>query len=200
MTDDKHFDFGPFRGMELKGKVLGVIGTGKIGTEVIKIAKGFGMQVVAFDIYQNDRSAREFEFRYLSLEDLLKISDFVTIDMPLTQDTENLIGRTALKRMKKGSVLINTARGKIVDEVALREALDNGHIRAAGLDVIEDETDPENDILLSSEKVTITPHIGFYTEESMDRMLDGAIDTIKAFISGKVINQVPPSYMIAPKV
>ncbi len=199
VTDDKHFDFGPFKGMELRGKVLGVIGTGKIGIEVIRIAKGFGMQVVAFDIYQNDRSARTFEFSYMPLEALLEISDFITIHMPLTQDTENLIDRTALRRMKKGSVLINTARGKIVDELALKEALDSGHLRAAGLDVIEDETDPENDILLRSEKVTITPHIGFFTEESMNRMLDGAIDTIQAFRSGKIINQVPSSYMVAPK-
>ncbi len=187
----KKFDFEPFMGIELKGKVLGVVGTGKIGAEVIRIAHGFGMKVVAFDLYRNERLAGEFGFPYLSLEKLLEESDFVTLHLPLTPSTENLIDRSALQRMKEGSILINTARGKIVDERSLREALDSGHLAAAGLDVIDDESHPENDPLLGSENVVLTPHIAFYTRESISRMFDESIQTIKAFKSGKTINGIP---------
>lgn len=191
----KRFDFQPFQGRELRGKVLGVVGTGKIGAGVIRIAQGFGMRVVAFDIHKNDTLARGYGFPYLPLEEVLERSDFVTIHLPLTADTENLIDRAALQRMRPGSILINTARGGIVDETALREALDSGHIHAAGLDVLDDEAHPEDDRLLDSENVTITPHIGFFTRESLDRMFDTAIQTIGAFRLGRTINEVPLEYV-----
>ncbi len=191
----KRFDFEPYMGIELRGKVLGVIGTGKIGAEVIKIAQGFGMRAVAFDAYENEALAQELGFPYLPLEQLLKESDFVTIHVPLTPDTEGLIDRSALRKMKEGSILINTARGRIVDEAALEEALTNGHLAAAGLDVIDDEAHPEDDPLLGSEKAVITPHIAFYTHESIGRMLDESIQTIDAFKSGRRINEVPREYV-----
>jgi D-lactate dehydrogenase len=191
----KKFDFEPFRGSELRGKVLGVVGTGKIGAEVIRIAQGFGLKVVAFDLYMNERLAREFGFPYLSLEQLLEESDFVTIHLPLTPSTEHLIDRNALLRMKKGSILINTARGNIVDEIGLKELLDSGHLAAAGLDVIDDESHPENDPLLDSKNVTVSPHIAFYTEESIGRMIDESIQTIKAFKSGRPTNEIPKEYV-----
>ena len=182
-------------GVELKDKVLGVVGTGKIGAEVIRIAHGFGMKIIAFDIYRNERLAGEFGFPYLTLEELLEESDFVTIHLPLTPRAENLIDHTALRRMKEGSILINTARGKIVDELGLREALDSGHLAAAGLDVIDDESHPENDPLLGSEKVVATPHIAFYTGESISRIYAESIRTIASFNSGNLVNEIPKEYV-----
>lgn len=196
----KRFDFEPFMGIELRGKVLGVIGTGKIGAEVIGIAQGFGMKVVAFDMYPNDKLAKEHGFPYVPLDQLLEQSDFVTVHVPLTPDTENLIDGHALKRMKEGSILINTARGRIVDETALKEALTSGHLAAAGLDVIDDETRPEDDPLLSSENALITPHIAFYTRESIGRMVDESIQIIDAFKAGRTINGVPQGYIEKVKV
>jgi lactate dehydrogenase-like 2-hydroxyacid dehydrogenase len=195
VREEKRFDFEPFLGIEMRDKVLGVVGTGKIGAEVIRIAQGFGMEVVAYDIYRNEALARRYGFPYLSLEEVLEKSDFVTIHVPLTPATENLIDRPALQRMKRGSILINTARGRIVDERALREALDSGHLAAAGLDVIGDELHPENDPLLDSERAIVTPHIAFYTAESVSRMLDESIQTISSFRSGKAINEIPMEYI-----
>jgi lactate dehydrogenase-like 2-hydroxyacid dehydrogenase len=195
VKERKRFDFEPFIGVELKNKVLGVIGTGKIGAEVIRIAHGFGMEVVAFDMYRNEKLAREYDFPYLDLDEVLERSDFVTLHLPLTPDTENLIDRAALRKMKEGSILINTARGKIVDEAALRESLDAGHLAAAGLDVIDDESHPENDPLLTSDKTVVTPHIGFYTRESIGRILADSIQTIEAFRSGVLDNQIPRDYL-----
>jgi phosphoglycerate dehydrogenase-like enzyme len=191
----KRFDFEPFMGMELKDKVLGVVGTGKIGAEVIRIAQGFGMKVVAFDIYRNETLARKYDFPYLSLEEVLRESDFVTVHVPLTPSTENLIDRSAVRKLKQGSILINTARGGIVDEQALREALDRGQLTAVGLDVIENEAHPEDDPLVSSERTIMTPHIAFYSKESISRMFDESIRTIRAFVAGQVINSVPREYL-----
>lgn len=199
VKEDNRFDFHPFRGIELRDKVLGVLGTGKIGSEAIRIARGFGMRVVAFDMYPNDALAREYAFSYRSLEEVLESSDFVTIHLPLTDDTRGLIGKEALRRMKEGSVLINAARGPIVDEDALRKALDSGHLKAAGVDVIADESDPGNSPLIDSEHTIITPHIGFFTAEAVDRMLDHSIDIIGSFRSGNIKGQVPVEYVSTPK-
>lgn len=194
------FDFMPFQGIELRGKTLGVIGTGKIGAEVIRIADGFGMKVVAFDVYKNEDLARQYEFPYMSLDEVLQGSDFITVHVPLTPSTEGLIDRHALGKMREGSILINTSRGKVVDEAALREALDCGHLAAAGLDVIADETHPENDPLRSSERAIITPHIGFFTRESIDRMMAEAVRTVNSFRSGSVVNGIPKEYLEKVKV
>lgn len=195
VKEEKRFDFEPFIGIELRGKVLGVIGTGKIGAEVMRIARGFGMKIVAFDLYQNEKLASEYNFPYLSLEDLLKRSDMVTLHLPLTPSTENLIDREALRSMKEGSILINTARGKIVDETALREALDSGRLGAAGLDVIDDEVHPENDPLIGSGRTVMTPHIGFFTKESINRIFEHAVETIRAYRSGKLEDEIPKEYL-----
>jgi len=195
VKEQGEFDFGPFMGVELKGKVLGVIGTGKIGAEVVRIAQGFGMNVVAFDLYPNDALARERGFPYVPLERLLEESDFVTVHVPLTPQTEGMLDRPAFQRMKEGSILINTARGRIVDEIALRDALDRGHLAAAGLDVIDDESRPGDDPLIGSDKAVITPHIAFYTKDSVGRMLDESIQTIVSFRSGTTMNAIPREYV-----
>lgn len=199
VKEDKRFDFHPFRGVELRDKVLGVLGTGRIGSEVIGIARGFGMSVVAFDMYPNEALAQEYAFSYRPLEEVLGSSDFVTIHLPLTDDTRGLIGRDALQKMKPGSILINAARGPIVDEDALRESLDSGHLRAAGVDVIADESDPGSSPLIDSERAIITPHIGFFTAEAVDRMLEHSIDIIRSFRTGTIKGRVPAEYAVATK-
>lgn len=200
VKEDGSFDFAPFQGVELKGKVLGVIGTGRIGADVIRIAQGLGMKVVAFDIYKNEALARQYGFPYLSMDEVLEQSDFITLHVPLTPSTEGIIDRAALAKMKKGSILINTARGALVDEEALKDALDRDHLSAAGLDVLGDETHPENNPLLTSERTVITPHIAFFTQETFARMLDEAIDTIRSFKEGNLTNQVPSEYLRVAKV
>ena len=194
VKDEKKFDFHPFMGVELRNKTLGVLGTGKIGRESIRIAQGFGMNVVAFDMYPNEDLAREKGISYHSLEDVLGMSDFVTIHLPLTDDTHGIIGQRALQSMKNGSILVNTARGPILDEDALREAVDSGHLMAAGVDVLSDELHPDEDPLVNSKKIITTPHIGFYTEEAIGRMLDRAIHTITSFQSGELVDKVPMDY------
>lgn len=197
VKEDKRFDFHPFRGVELRDKVLGVLGTGKIGSEVVRIGRGFEMKVVAFDMYPNEALAREHAFSYRPLDEVLGASDFVSVHLPLTDDTRGLIGKEALQKMKKGSILINAARGPIVDEEALREALDSGHLRAAGVDVITDESDPGSSPLIDSERAIITPHIGFFTAEAVERMLGHSIDIIRSFRSGTVTGRVPVEYVTA---
>lgn len=195
VKDTRRFEFEPFQGLDMKGKTLGVIGTGRIGAEAVRIAKGFGMDVVAFDVYRNEALAREYGFEYLPLEEVLEKSDFVTVHVPLTPDTEGLLGRPELQRMRKGSILINTARGKVVDEKALREALDSGHLYAAGVDVLSDEKNAGDSPLLGSDKAIITPHIAFYTEETMGRMMDEAVRTVREFREGRIVNEVPKEYL-----
>jgi D-lactate dehydrogenase len=195
VKEGKRFDFHPFRGLELKDKTLGVIGTGKIGSEAVRIAQGFGMRVLAFDMYPNEELARKYGFSYRPLKEVLEGSDFVTIHLPLTDDTRGLFDRKALESMRPGSILINTSRGSIVDEHALRDVLDSGHLHAAGLDVIEDEEHPENDPLFDSDRATITPHIGFFTGEAIDRMLGRSIDAIESYRSGKIVDRVPGEYV-----
>lgn len=197
VKEGKRFDFHPFRGVELRDKVLGVLGTGKIGSEVVRIGRGFGMKIVAFDMYPNEALAREHAFSYRPLDEVLRASDFVSVHLPLTDDTRGLIGKEALQKMKKDSILINAARGPIVDEDALREALNSGHLRAAGVDVIADESDPGSSPLIDSERAIITPHIGFFTAEAVERMLDHSIDIIRSFRSGTVTGRVPVEYVSA---
>jgi D-lactate dehydrogenase len=197
--EDERFDFHPFRGIELRDKVLGVLGTGRIGSEVIRIARGFGMNVIAYDMYPNEALAREHAFSYRSLEEVLEDSDIITIHLPLTDDTKGLMGREALKRMRKGSILVNTARGPIVDEEALKDALDSGHLRAAGVDVIADESDPGSSPLIGSDRVIMTPHIGFFTGEAVERMLEHSIDIIRSFRSGSIKGRVPVEYVTASR-
>jgi phosphoglycerate dehydrogenase-like enzyme len=186
--------------VELTGKVLGVLGTGKIGADVIRIAQGFGMKVVAFDIYKNEALASRYGFPYLSMDEVLEQSDFVTLHVPLTPSTEGMIDRSALGKMRRGSILINTARGALVDEKALKDALDQGHLSAAGLDVLEDEAHPENSPLLASERTVITPHIAFDTQETFAKIVDETIDTIRSFKAGNPTNQVPAKYLEATKM
>ncbi len=159
-----------FLGVELRDKVIGIIGFGQIGFRVAQRALGFGMKVITYDPYVADEVLAKFDAKRASLEELLKNSDIVTIHVPLTGETRNLIGEKELKLMKKNAVLINTARGGIVDENALYKALKEGWIAGAAVDVYEVEPPGRDFPLFKLDNVIVTPHIAFYTREAVRRM------------------------------
>ena len=191
----RRFDFEPFLGTELKDKTIGVIGTGKIGAEVIRIAYGFGMKVVAFDVYQNLPLAENYGFSYVGLEELLLQSDFITLHTPLTPETHHLINADSISRMKKGAILVNAARGGLVDSQALKDGLESGHIAAAAVDVLEEEDDPGNDPLLNAPNLVITPHSAFFTREALERIARTTLEIIESYKKGEILNRVPTEYL-----
>ncbi|WP_297522027.1 hydroxyacid dehydrogenase [Thermococcus sp.] len=156
-------------GIELEGKTMGVIGFGRIGYNVAKIANAFGMRVLLYDPYPNEERAREVGGTFASLEDLLKESDVVTLHVPLVDATYHLIDEERLKLMKPTAILINAARGAVVDNNALVKALQEGWIAGAGLDVYEEEPLPKDHPLTRLDNVVLTPHIGASTEEAQMR-------------------------------
>ena len=156
-------------GIELEGKTMGVIGFGRIGYNVAKIANAFGMRVLLYDPYPNEERAREVGGTFASLEDLLKESDVVTLHVPLVDATYHLINEERLKLMKPTAILINAARGAVVDNNALVKALQEGWIAGAGLDVYEEEPLPKDHPLTRLDNVVLTPHIGASTEEAQMR-------------------------------
>ena len=156
-------------GIELEGKTMGVIGFGRIGYNVAKIANAFGMRVLLYDPYPNEERAKEVGGTFASLEDLLKESDVVTLHVPLVDATYHLINEERLKLMKPTAILINAARGAVVDNNALVKALQEGWIAGAGLDVYEEEPLPKDHPLTRLDNVVLTPHIGASTEEAQMR-------------------------------
>lgn len=204
------FSIEGLKGFDLKGKTIGVVGAGRIGLHVIRIANGFGMNILAYDAYQNKLLSEVLGFSYVSLEDLLARSDVITLHVPSNESTRHLINKDTIKLIKKGAVLINTSRGSVVDTEALIEALDKKILAGVGLDVIEGEElikeekqllyDPKNlevlgnlvkdHILLSKDNVVFTPHIAFYSQEALERILETTMQDIGAFISGKPQNVV----------
>ncbi len=176
------------QGIELFGKTLGVIGTGRIGIHCARIAKGFGMRVVAHDVYQNESSAQDLDFTYLPLEELLAESDFVSLNVALTETTQHFINADRLAQMKKGAVLVNTARGAVVDTQALIDALRSGQLGGAGLDVLEDERDVYHDF--GNLNVVVTPHLGWYTDGAVARILNITFEILTGYKNGEVVFQV----------
>ncbi len=176
-------------GMELFGKTLGVIGTGKIGGRVCEIGLAFGMNVLAYSrTKREDLMARGV--KYVALDELLKKSDVVTIHIPLNNQTERLIGERELSLMKDGAIIVNTARGKIIDSESLAKMLESGKIRAC-LDVFDMEPPlPENYPLRNVKNAILTPHVGYYTKEALERRLRITVENIKAFMDGKPRNVV----------
>ena len=156
-------------GIELEGKTIGVVGFGRIGYEVAKIAHALGMRVLLYDPYPNEERAKEVGGTFASLEDLLRESDVVTLHVPLVESTYHLINEERLKLMKKTAILINAARGAVVDTDALVKALKEGWIAGAGLDVYEEEPLPKDHPLTELDNVVLTPHIGASTEEAQMR-------------------------------
>jgi len=175
---------------QLHGKTLGVVGTGAIGCQFAKLARGIGMNVVAWTFHPSDERARAFGFEYVSLEQLLKESDVVSIHLKLSDKTEAFIGKREIALMKPSAFLINAARGGIVDGEALMEALRMGKIAGAGLDVFHKEPLDPGDPILDLDNVVLTPHSAGQTPEVLDKGLGMAVDNVANFISGKLTNVV----------
>ncbi len=181
----------------LNEKNIGIVGTGRIGAEVIKIAKGFGMNVIAYDLYPNNDLSKKLDFQYVSLEKLLNSSDIISLHVSLLPETEHLIDSSAFNKMKKGVVLINTSRGKVVDSDALIQALNSGIVSAAGLDVIEGEEfwkegpiSPKIKAILKNGNIILTPHIAYYSKESYYQSLESTYNNIISFSENKPLNIV----------
>jgi D-lactate dehydrogenase len=204
------FSIEGLRGFDLKGKTLGVVGAGHIGLHVIRMAKSFGMAVLAYDIHQDKFLAEVLGFKYASLEKVLKKADIITLHVPYNEFTHHLINKDTIKLIKKGAILINTSRGGVVDTEALIEALDKKILSGAGLDVLEGEDlikeekqllyDPKklqllgnlvkDHILLRKDNVVFTPHIAFYSQEALERILETTVQNIFNFLLGKPQNIV----------
>jgi D-lactate dehydrogenase len=203
-------DLPALTGFDLHGKTIGVVGAGRIGLHVIRIARGFGMDVLAHDVHRDPFLAELLGFRYVELDALLAASDIVTLHCPLIPATHHLLGRERLARMKRGALLINTARGGLVDTDALVEALESGQVGGAGLDVLEGEelikeekqllherqdverlrTAVRNRVLLGRSDVVFTPHNAFNSREALLRILDTTLANLAACRAGQPANRV----------
>lgn len=173
---------------ELDGKTLGIIGFGKIGRKVSEIANAFGMKICAYTPSGKKDSAEYAEFT--SLDDLLKKSDFITLHCPLTEKTNKLVNKEFLDKIKDGACLINTARGGIIDEQAVSDALKSGKLRCYGTDVLSTEPPAKDNPLFTSPNTFITPHIAWAAYETRARLLEILNGNIKAFLEGAPINVV----------
>ncbi len=192
------FDYHGLRGMALRGRTIGIVGTGKIGRKVARIAHGFGMKILAVDQCRNTEIEDLLGVRYVTIPELLKESDIVTLHIPGTKETEHIIDAKAFTLMKPGAVLVNTARGSLIDSHALLAALKKGTLHWALLDVLEHEQNfEENKELVSHPHVVTTPHIAFYADDSMRTMFNDCFRSIDQWIQGKVLDhQVRPLQVV----
>ncbi len=179
-------------GFNLEGKTLGIIGTGKIGKNVIKIAKGFEMNILAYDLYPDLNFAKENNFTYKSFAEVITQADILTLHAPYTKENYHMINKENITMMKKGVYLINTARGELIDTEALIWGLKEKIITGAGLDVLESEKDiiALNHELIKMPNVMVSPHMAFYTREAVASIIETTIENIKSFIAGKPENIV----------
>lgn len=205
-----NFSLDGLRGFDLKDKTIGVVGAGHIGLHVIRIARGFGMKVLAFDVQQDHFMAEVLGFEYAELDALLSRSDIISLHAPYNKHTHHLINPGNISKIKRGAVLINTSRGGLVDTEALLKALEDGTLAGAGLDVLEgeetvleesallgDKSNPEllrraiqNHLILKKPNVVFTPHNAFNSQEALERILDTTAGNIAAFAAGTPKNVV----------
>ncbi|MEM4282723.1 MAG: NAD(P)-dependent oxidoreductase [Candidatus Woesearchaeota archaeon] len=208
-----NFSLDGLRGIEIYGKTIGIIGTGRIGKAVVRIAKGFGMRVIAYDPYPDIEYAKQMGFEYKrSLEDVMKEADILTLHAVYTPKTHHMINKANIGKLKKGAILINTARGGLVATEAILEGLKKGILSGVGLDVLEEEclikeekellsgvfsskvcdlkTAYQEHVLLAQDNVIITPHNAFNTTEALQRILNTTLQNIKGFFAGKPTNVV----------
>lgn len=203
------FSIEGLKGFDLKDKVLGVVGAGNIGKHVIRMGRGFDMDVIVYDRHPDNFLAEEMNFKYVSFDTLLKKSDIVTLHIPYCKENHHLLDKKKLKMMKKGAILINTSRGGIVDTHALLDSLKSKHLAGAGLDVIEGEElikeeknlvpggvkretfkqILEDHMLMSMDNVVFTPHIAFYSQEALERILNTTIENIQNFVAKKDLDR-----------
>jgi len=193
-VESGRFDYHGLRGISLRGKTIGIMGTGKIGRRVAYIAHGFGMHILAYDIYQNQELVETCGVEYVSEHQLFEQSDIITLHVPATADTGHLLNESAFEHMKKGVIIVNTARGSLIDSQALLKNLDNGKVAYALLDVLEFEDNmKENEAVINHPRVIVTPHIAFYADDSMRNMYEDCFDSIIQWMEGKV-----PEHVVHP--
>jgi D-lactate dehydrogenase len=196
-TRDGNFSINGLLGFDMHDKTVGIVGTGKIGKCLVSILKGFGMHVLAHDPFPDDAYAEETGIKYVSLDDIYKKSDMISLHCPLNKETENMIDARAIEQMKDGVMFINTSRGKLVDTQALIEGLKSGKIGYAGLDVYEEEheyffedkslepiTDDLLARLLTFPNVFLTSHQGFFTREALHNIALTTLNNFKEFFEG----------------
>ncbi len=199
-TRDANFALEGLMGFDMFGKTAGVIGTGKIGKVLIDILLGFGMKVYGYDSYKDPSMNEKQNFKYVDLNTLFKASDIISLNCPLTKETEYIINASNIEKMKDGVMIINTGRGKLIKSSDLIDALKNGKVSAAGLDVYEEESeyffeDRSNKILtddilarlLTFNNVIITSHQGFFTHEAMHNIAQTTMQNISYFFEGKQV-------------
>jgi len=197
-TRDSNFALDGLLGFDMHNKTAGVIGTGRIGKALIRILRGFEMYVLAYDKYEDKQYAQQLDYKYVGLDELFSRSDIISLNCPLTKETEFLINKHSINKMKDGVMIINTGRGKLIRTYDLIQGLKSGKIMAAGLDVYEEESeyffeDLSNRVLtddilarlLSFNNVIITSHQGFFTREAMYNIAQTTMQNIKDFIDGK---------------
>ena len=215
-TREGSFSFKGLEGFDLYEKTIGIIGTGSIGLHTAKIAKGFGMKVLGFDISPRNKMADEIGFSYVDLKELLKNSDIITLHVPGGVLTEFLLSEDEFLLMKEGVVIINTARGSLINPKALLQALNEGKVKAAGLDVLPEEPliREEAELLRASfvqkhalealwvdhaltrhKNVIVTPHMAFYTREAVERILITTHENVTCFLNGKPQNVVNTGFL-----
>lgn len=185
------FSFWDYPLVELSGKTMGIIGFGGIGQAVADVATAFGMKIIASSRTQTDQSSRK-NFRWVSIPELLKDSDVISIHCPLTGDTQGLINAENLKLMKSSAFLINTARGPIIVDQDLADALNKGIIAGAGIDVLSVEPPSKDNPLFNAKNCIITPHIAWATLEARTRLMRIAANNLASFIKGEPVNIVNP--------
>jgi len=204
-TREGNFSINGLMGVDLYGKTAGIIGTGKIGQILIKILRGFDMKVIAYDLFPNQKIADELGFEYVSLDELYANSDIISLNCPLTKETQYMINRRTMLKMKDGVILVNTGRGMLIDSADLVEALKDKKVGAVALDVYEEEENYffqdkstqviEDDILgrlLSFYNVLITSHQAYFTKEAVEAITVTTLNNIKDFVEGKpLVNEVP---------
>src|SRR3989338_8009262 len=188
------FNYHGLRGMALRGKTLGIIGTGKIGRRAAQIAHGFGMTILAVDQCRTLELIDLLGVRYVSLSELLSLSDIITLHIPATRETEHLMNAKTIAKMRDGVILVNTARGEIIDSQALLQALISGKIAYALLDVLEHERDFQwNKELIGHPRVITTPHIAFYADDSMRNMYSDCFASMQQWLAGEqLVHRMPP--------
>ncbi len=203
-TKKYNFTLNGLLGFDIHGKTVGVVGTGKIGKCFINIMKGFGTNVIAYDIYKDEAFAKEKDFNYVSLDELYEKSDIISLHCPLTEDNMKMINKSSIEKMKQGVVIINTSRGKLIDTSDLISELEKGKIGGIGLDVYEDEEefflndmsnsyirDKDLSTLLSMPNVVITSHQAFFTKEALNKIASDTCENIKdIFEKGECENEV----------
>jgi len=201
---DNNFTLNGLSGFDMHGKTVGIIGTGKIGKAAISILKGFGMRVLAYDVFEDKEFQRKAGFAYVGLDELYRESDIISLHCPLTKDSNHLINKTAIAKMKRGVMIINTGRGLLIDSKALIESLKTGKVGFAGLDVYEEESgyfgeDYSNKVitddvfarLLSFNNVIITSHQGFFTQEALYSIATTTMQSTRDFFAKrKLANEI----------